>query len=136
MVSSDSAVGRFLEVAQGNINDLLANQGLSSDVHPHLAKLFSMFAFLGIYHVTRKVASHSKAFAKYCMQVTPASSKSLIERYGGSPQAYVMVLNTVDQLGNAYCHQLAALGFDIVLSGPPIDSERMERQASIMRERH
>ena len=47
-----------------------------------------------------------------------------------------MILNTVDQMGNAYCNQLAALGFDLILSGPPIDSERMEKQASLVRERH
>ena len=47
-----------------------------------------------------------------------------------------MILNTVDQMGNAYCNQLAALGFDLILSGPPIDSERMEKQASLLRERH
>ena len=44
-----------------------------------------------------------------------------------------MILNTVDQLGNAYCQQLASLGFDIVLSGPPVDEERMERQAEYIK---
>ena len=43
-----------------------------------------------------------------------------------------MILNTVDQIGNVYCHELAAMGFDLILSGPPIDSERMERQAAVI----
>ena len=47
-----------------------------------------------------------------------------------------MILNTVDQIGNVYCHELAAMGFDLILSGPPIDSERMERQAAVIQERH
>ena len=47
-----------------------------------------------------------------------------------------MILNTVDQLGNVYCHELAAMGFDLILSGPPVDSDRMERQAALIEEKH
>jgi len=43
-----------------------------------------------------------------------------------------MILNSADQLGNAYAQQLASLGFNIILSGPPIDEERMQGQASII----
>jgi len=47
-----------------------------------------------------------------------------------------MILNSVDQLGNAYCHQLAALGFDIILCGSDVDSERMENQSQLIQERY
>ena len=47
-----------------------------------------------------------------------------------------MILNSADQLGNAYAQQLAALGFHLILSGPPIDEERMQGQASIIQQQH
>ena len=47
-----------------------------------------------------------------------------------------MILNSIDQLGNAYCQQLAASGFNIILCGPPIDQKRMEHQATVLKQKY
>ena len=107
MVSSDSVMGLILESATENISELLADQGLSGETHDKASKIFSALALLGVYHVTRNLAisstSSMQALTKYCLQAAPRTgSNSLTVRYGGTPRAWVMVLNTVDQLGNAY----------------------------------
>jgi len=60
----------------------------------------------------------------------------LKSQYGGNPQAWAMVLNTVDQLGNSYCHELAALGFDLILCGPQVDQDRMHGQGQIIQQKY
>ena len=86
MASSDSVIGRLLESASENISELLAEQGLQGETHDHASKLFTILALLGVYHVTRKVAANSKAYAKYCLRAAPrGGSQSLTARYGGDP---------------------------------------------------
>ena len=104
-------------------------------------------ALFGVVCVTRNLYKHSKSLAKYCLHaVQPLSSVTLTARYGGghgsrvsggdlaSPRerAWAMILNSADQLGNAYAQQLASHGFDLILCGPPIDEDRMQGQASII----
>lgn len=47
-----------------------------------------------------------------------------------------MIVNSVDALGNAYGHHLGSAGFDILLLGPEIDSDRMEGQAKALKKRY
>lgn len=54
------------------------------------------------------------------------------QQEGGVARSWAMILNSADQLGNAYAQQLASLGFDLILCGPPIDEDRMQGQATII----
>ena len=47
-----------------------------------------------------------------------------------------MILNCSDQLGSAYCNQLATQNFNLILCGSPIDSERINAQAAQLQERY
>ena len=105
MASTESAMGRFVSTTQLRVEDFLADQGFSSETHPHAAKMVSALALFGIYCVSRKLFNYSKSFAKYTLNASPSlSNTTLAARYVGTSQSFVMVLNTVDQLGNAYCH--------------------------------
>lgn len=86
----------------------------SSEDHPLAAKIASAMALFGFVCVTRQLYKSSKTFAKYCFHANqPLSSVTLSARYGGgrpstrgggtpSQSAWAMILNSVDQLGNAY----------------------------------
>ena len=47
-----------------------------------------------------------------------------------------MILNCCDQLGSAYCKQLATQNFNLILCGSPIDNERINAQAAQLQERY
>ena len=47
-----------------------------------------------------------------------------------------MILNCSDQLGSAYCDQLASESFNLILCGSPIDNERMKAQAAKLEDRY
>ena len=83
--------------------ELLAGH-FSSAENPQLSKFVSALTLVGIYCVTRRLLSHSKSLAKYCVLASKqVTSDSIVERYGGPP-AWAMVLNSADQLGSAYAH--------------------------------
>lgn len=136
MSQTESAMAKLVSAVQASIGDFLAaDQSFSSDgKNPVFGKVVQALAILGVVCTTRTVFKHSKKLAKYCL-VSPASlsADTLRSRYG-SP-AWVVVLNTADQLGNAYCQTLASFGFDLILVGPPIDRERMDAQANSLHER-
>ena len=104
MATSESAMGRLIKEFQ-------ADHLISSEEYPLAAKIASAMALFGVVCVTRKLYKHSKSFAKYCINANqPLNSVTLTARYGGKLQAtggseersWAMILNSADQLGNAY----------------------------------
>jgi len=127
-------MGHLVSSVHLHIEDFLADQ-YSSEDHPNAGKVVGALALVGVYCFNRNLYRHSRSLAKYSIHASkPTSSTSMPARYG--TPAWAMILNSVDSLGNAYCHHLGAVGFDLILCGPQIDLNRMEGQAHTLKQRY
>ena len=131
MMANAESVHRIVSSVHLRIEDFLADSFSTKD-YPHVGKVVGALALVGIYCFTRNILRQSKSFTKYVIRAKRGkTAKSLPGRYGTN--AWAMVLNSTDSLGNAYCHHLSGAGFNLILCGPPVDLDRMEGQASVLK---
>ena len=131
MAKLESAVHRVVSSVHLRIEDFLTDS-YSTENYPNMGKVVGALALVGVVCFTRNMLRHSKSLTKYCIHAKSLkTAKSLKSRYGTT--AWAMILNSTDSLGNAYCHHLGGAGFNLILCGPPIDLDRMQGQASILK---
>ena len=81
---------------------------------------------IGMYYAGKFALYHAKQFYQYAV-ASRYRPQFLRSRYGSG---WAIVLNTVDQLGNEYCYQLAHSGFNLILCGSPTEYILMVKQST------